>query len=189
MSPRPRRRSLAEREAEAIQGATSTTSRTTTRRKPTPPRRKAAAQASTNTTNTTDTTAVSARSVTIWVDTATWGRAQTVYLRSTATTGQQLAWKEWIAQTVSAYLNQDDGTGHQQRDTASASGQRSVWLPGTVIEQLDHAVAARAMAGQAATRSSLIVEALAHAVDAAGGADVPIFTGRLPRGPRPRPRT
>ena len=113
MTPRPKRRTLAERDAQAIQ---------------TPPRKKEphprgnqrgvhVAEQTTATTTTRTTKATKRKSATqrlgapatgrvivnIWIDRTLWAQAKTLYLR--AHPGHEVALVEWVDDIVNAYLD------------------------------------------------------------------------------------
>ena len=116
MTPRPKRRTLAERDAQAIQTP------------PAPPRKKAPrprglqrgvleAKSTTATTPTRTTKATKRKSaaqrrgapatgrviVNIWIDRTLWAQAKTLYLR--AHPGHEVALVEWVDDIVNAYLD------------------------------------------------------------------------------------
>lgn len=197
MSPRPRRRTLAERDAQAIQAP------------PTPPRKEAAptrglqrgipATKESNATSPTKATkskgaesrrrgapATGRVDMTIWVDRALWGRAKTLYLRDHP--GHEVAMVEWVDAVVNSFLDRRDALittpvgdeGHITKITLTpATKQRII----DTVE--DHS-----LRGHGISRSAVISAALQRAIAAAegaGGGSIPVYRGRLPRGRRPQP--
>lgn len=119
---------------------------------------------------------------TMWVDKTLWGQAKTLYARSLAERDASLG--EWLGEIVIDYL-----TAPRARAIpviAPIEGSTiSVWLATTVKEAIAQAITSHAAEGRAMSRSNVVVAALQAAVTQAGGADVPVYTGRLPRGRRP----
>ena len=196
MTPRPKRRTLAERDREAIQTP------------PAPPRKKAphprgkqrgvhVAEPTTATTTTRTTKATKRKSATqrrgapatgrvivnIWIDRTLWAQAKTLYLR--AHPGHEVALVEWVDDIVNAYLD-------NRRASISApmgdEGQivKLTLTPATKQRIID-TVENHSLHGRAISRSAVISAALRRAVADAGGSAVPVFQGRLPRGRRPQP--
>lgn len=196
MTPRPKRRTLAERDREAIQTP------------PAPPRKKAphprgkqrgvhVAEPTTATTTTRTTKATKRKSATqrrgapatgrvivnIWIDRTLWAQAKTLYLR--AHPGHEVALVEWVDDIVNAYLD-------NRRASISApmgdEGQivKITLTPATKQRVID-TVENHSLHGRAISRSAVISAALRRAVADAGGSAVPVFQGRLPRGRRPQP--
>lgn len=196
MTPRPKRRTLAERDREAIQTP------------PAPPRKKAphprgkqrgvhVAEPTTATTTTRTTKATKRKSATqrrgapatgrvivnIWIDRTLWAQAKTLYLR--AHPGHEVALVEWVDDIVNAYLD-------NRRASISApmgdEGQivKITLTPATKQRVID-TVEDHSLHGRAISRSAVISAALRRAVADAGGSAVPVFQGRLPRGRRPQP--
>lgn len=196
MTPRPKRRTLAERDAQAIQTP------------PAPPRKEAPrprglqrgvleAKSTTATTPTRTTKATKRKSATqrrgapatgrvivnIWIDRTLWAQAKTLYLR--AHPGHEVALVEWVDDIVNAYLD-------NRRASISApmgdEGQivKLTLTPATKQRIID-TVENHSLHGRAISRSAVISAALRRAVADAGGSAVPAFQGRLPRGRRPQP--
>lgn len=192
---RPKRRTLAERDAQAIQ---------------TPPRKEAAparglqrgvltAKPTTATSpakpiKATKNKNVAARRrgapptgravVNIWVDRTLWGQAKTLYLR--AHPGHEVAMVEWVDGVINAYL--DRRRGALISAPAGEEGQivKITLTPATRQRVID-TVEEHSLHGRAISRSAVISAALRRAVADAGGGTVPVFQGRLPRGRRPQP--
>lgn len=197
MTPRPKRRTLAERDREAIQTP------------PAPPRKKAphprgkqrgvhVAEPTTATTTTRTTKATKHKSATqrrgapatgrvivnIWIDRNLWAQAKTLYLR--AHPGHEVALVEWVDDIINTYLD-------NRRDTLISTpmgdeGQivKITLTPATKQRVID-TVEDHSLRGRAISRSAVISAALRRAVADAGGSTVPTFQGRLPRGRRPQP--
>lgn len=205
MTPRPRRRTLAERNREAIQT-------------PPPPPQKAPAhprglgrgmmtaakgnEVTHTTTATKPSKAKGKRSpkgkpprrrgapatgrviVNIWVDRTLWAQAKTLYLR--AHPGHEVALVEWVDDIINTYLD-------HRRDTLISTptgdeGQivKITLTPATKQRVID-TVEDHSLRGRAISRSAVISAALRRAVADAGGSTVPAFQGRLPRGRHPQP--
>ena len=196
MTPRPKRRTLAERDAQAIQTP------------PAPPREKAphprgkqrgvhVAEPTTATTTTRTTKATKRKSATqrrgapatgrvivnIWIDRTLWAQAKTLYLR--AHPGHEVALVEWVEEVINTYLD-------NRRASISApmgdEGQivKITLTPATKQRVID-TVEDHSLHGRAISRSAVISAALRRAVADAGGSAVTVFQGRLPRGRRPQP--
>jgi|GEM_PF-1363396 len=205
MTPRPRRRTLAERDAQAIQT-------------PPPPPQNAPARprglgrgmmTPPKGNKDTDTTAATKSSkagrkgapkdspprrrgapatgrviVNIWIDRTLWAQAKTLYLR--AHPGHEVALVEWVDDIIVAYLN------HRREALISSpmgdEGQivKITLTPATKQRVID-TVEDHSLRGRAISRSAVISAALRRAVADAGGSAVPAFQGRLPRGRRPQP--
>lgn len=205
MTPRPRRRTLAERDAQAIQT-------------PPPPPQNAPARprglgrgmmTPPKGNKDTDTTAATKSSkagrkgapkdspprrrgapatgrviVNIWIDRTLWAQARTLYLR--AHPGHEVALVEWVDDIIVAYLN------HRREALISSpmgdEGQivKITLTPATKQRVID-TVEDHSLRGRAISRSAVISAALRRAVADAGGSAVPAFQGRLPRGRRPQP--
>ena len=205
MTPRPRRRTLAERDAQAIQT-------------PPPPPQNAPARprglgrgmmTPPKGNKDTDTTAATKSSkagrkgapkdspprrrgapatgrviVNIWIDRTLWAQAKTIYLR--AHPGHEVALVEWVDDIIVAYLN------HRREALISSpmgdEGQivKITLTPATKQRVID-TVEDHSLRGRAISRSAVISAALRRAVADAGGSAVPAFQGRLPRGRRPQP--
>ena len=205
MTPRPRRRTLAERDAQAIQT-------------PPPPPQNAPARprglgrgmmTPPKGNKDTDTTAATKSSkagrkgapkdspprrrgapatgrviVDIWIDRTLWAQAKTLYLR--AHPGHEVALVEWVDDIIVAYLN------HRREALISSpmgdEGQivKITLTPATKQRVID-TVEDHSLRGRAISRSAVISAALRRAVADAGGSAVPAFQGRLPRGRRPQP--
>lgn len=204
MTPRPKRRTLAERDREAIQT-------------PPPPPQKAPARprglgrgmmTATKGNKNTDTTTATKPSkavrkgspkdspprrrgapatgrviVNIWIDRILWAQAKTLYLR--AHPGHEVALVEWVDDIINTYLD-------NRRASISApmgdEGQivKITLTPATKQRVID-TVEDHSLHGRAISRSAVISAALRRAVADAGGSAVPVFQGRLPRGRRPQP--
>ena len=192
---RPKRRTLAERDREAIQTP------------PAPPRKEAAPARGLQrgiltakpTTATSPTMATKCKNaaprrrgapptgrvvVNIWVDRALWGQAKTLYLR--AHPGHEVAMVEWVDGVINAYL--DRRRGALISAPAGEEGQivKITLTPATRQRVID-TVEDHSLHGRAISRSAVISAALRRAVATAGGSTVPVFQGRLPRGRRPQP--
>ena len=205
MTPRPKRRTLAERDREAIQT-------------PPPPPQKAPArprglgrgmmtEAKGN--KTTDTTAANKTSkatgtkspkgkpprrrgapatgrvvVNIWIDRTLWAQAKTLYLR--AHPGHEVALVEWVDDIINTYL--DRRRGALISAPAGEEGQIvKITLTPATKQRIIDTVEDHSLHGRAISRSAVISAALRRAVADAGGSTVPVFQGRLPRGRRPQP--
>ena len=197
MTPRPKRRTLAERDREDIQTP------------PAPPRKKAphprgrqrgvlVAEPTTPTSptkpiKTTKRKTASPRRrgapatgrviVNIWIDRTLWAQAKTLYLR--AHPGHEVALVEWVDDIVNAYLD-------SRRASISApmgdEGQTvKITLTPATKQRVIDTVEDHSLHGRAISRSAVISAALRRAVADAGGSAVPAFQGRLPRGRRPQP--
>lgn len=191
---RPKRRTLAERDAQAIQTpprkkephprglqrgvleAKSTTATTptrktkTTKRKSGAPRRRGAP-------------ATGRVIVNIWVDRTLWGQAKTLYLR--AHPGHEVALVEWVEEVINTYL--DNRRGALISAPAGDEGQIvKITLTPVTKQRVIDTVEDHSLHGRAISRSAVISAALRRAVADAGGSTVPVFQGRLPRGRRPR---
>lgn len=198
MTPRPKRRTLAERDREAIQTP------------PTPPRKKEphprglqrGALVTEPITPTSPTKPIKATKrknvaarrrgapptgravVNIWIARALWGQAKTLYLR--AHPGHEVAMVEWVDGVINAYL--DRRRGALISAPAGEEGQivKITLTPATRQRVID-TVEEHSLHGRAISRSAVISAALRRAVADAGGGTVPVFQGRLPRGRRPQP--
>ena len=192
---RPKRRTLAERDAQAIQTP------------PAPPQKKAAPTrglqrgvltakptTATSPTKATKSKNVAARRrgapptgravVNIWVDRTLWGQAKTLYLR--AHPGHEIAMVEWVDDIINAYL--DHRRGALISAPAGEEGQIvKITLTPTTKQRIIDTVEDHSLHGRAISRSAVISAALRRAVATAGGSTVPVFQGRLPRGRRPQP--
>lgn len=202
MTPRPKRRTLAERDAQAIQ--------TPPQKAPSRPRglgrgMMTAAKGNKN----TDTTAATKPSktgrkgtpkdspprrrgapatgrviVNIWIDRVLWAQAKTLYLR--AHPGHEVALVEWVDNVINTYLD-------HRRDALISSpmgdeGQIvKITLTPATKQRIIDTVEDHSLHGRAISRSAVISAALRRAVADAGGSTVPVFQGRLPRGRRPQP--
>lgn len=201
MTPRPKRRTLAERDREAIQAPP--------QKAPARPRglgrgRMTATKGNevTDTTTATKSSKAGRKSspngkpprrreapatgrviVNIWIDRTLWAQAKTLYLR--AHPGHEVALVEWVDDIVNAYLD-------NRRASISApmgdEGQivKLTLTPATKQRVID-TVEDHSLHGRAISRSAVISAALRRAVADAGGSAVPVFQGRLPRGRRPQP--
>ena len=196
MTPRPRRRTLAERDREAIQTP------------PAPPRKKEphlrgnqrgvhVAEPTTATTPTRTTKATKRESaaqrrgapatgrviVNIWIDRTLWAQAKTLYLR--AHPGHEVALVEWVDDIVNAYL---DSRAALISAPMGDEGQIvKITLTPATKQRIIDTVENHSLHGRAISRSAVISAALRRAVADAGGSAVPVFQGRLPRGRRPQP--
>lgn len=197
MTPRPRRRTLAERDREAIQTP------------PAPPRKEAprprglqrgvleakstTATTPTRTTKTTKRKSAAQRRgapatgrviVNIWIDRTLWAQAKTLYLR--AHPGHEVALVEWVDDVINTYL--DNRRAALISAPMGDEGQivKITLTPATKQRVID-TVEDHSLHGRAISRSAVISAALRRAVANAGGSAVPIFQGRLPRGRRPQP--
>ena len=197
MTPRPKRRTLAERDAQAIQTP------------PAPPRKEAprprglqrgvleakstTATTPTRTTKTTKRKSAAQRRgapatgrviVNIWIDRTLWAQAKTLYLR--AHPGHEVALVEWVDDVINDYL--DNRRAALISAPTGDEGQivKLTLTPATKQRIID-TVEDHALHGRAISRSAVISAALRRAVANAGGSAVPAFQGRLPRGRRPQP--
>lgn len=185
MSPRPRR-TLAQREAEAI--TATTTSRTgatsTDRNKEGRADRTGAGATTSRTTSPAEEPRVSTP---VWVSDRLWGQARAGYLRDRAQ-GRAAGWGQWAEEAINQHNQQNRHSQQVQAGTGPARS-RGLWLTPTTRARLDEQIRDEAARGRATTRAALVTAALQAAVDraqAASGGDLPPFTGSLPRGPRPR---
>lgn len=196
MTPRPKRRTLAERDAQAIQTP------------PAPPRKEAPrprglqrgvleAKSTTATTPTRTTKATKRKSaaqrrgapatgrviVNIWIDRTLWAQAKTLYLR--AHPGHEVALVEWVDDIVNAYL--DNRAALISAPTGDEGQIVKLTLTPATKQRVIDTVENHSLHGRALSRSAVISAALRRAVADAGGSTVPAFQGRLPRGRRPQP--
>ena len=196
MTPRPKRRTLAERDAQAIQTP------------PAPPRKEAPrprglqrgvleAKSTTATTPTRTTKATKRKSaaqrrgapatgrviVNIWIDRTLWAQAKTLYLR--AHPGHEVALVEWVDDIVNAYL--DNRAALISAPTGDEGQIVKLTLTPATKQRVIDTVENHSLHGRALSRSAVISAALRRAVADAGGSTVPVFQGRLPRGRRPQP--
>lgn len=196
MTPRPKRRTLAERDAQAIQTP------------PAPSRKKAPrprglqrgvleAKSTTATTPTRTTKATKRKSaaqrrgapatgrviVNIWIDRTLWAQAKTLYLR--AHPGHEVALVEWVDDIVNAYL--DNRAALISAPTGDEGQIVKITLTPATKQRIIDTVEDHSLHGRAISRSAVISAALRRAVADAGGSAVPVFQGRLPRGRRPQP--
>lgn len=205
MTPRPRRRTLAERDREAIQ-----TSPPPPQKAPARPRglgrgMMTPPKGNKNTDTTTATKPSKAKGikspkdkpprrrgapatgrviVNIWIDRTLWAQAKTLYLR--AHPGHEVALVEWVDDVINTYLD-------NRRDTLISTpmgdeGQIvKITLTPATKQRIIDTVEDHSLRGRAISRSAVISAALRRAVADAGGSTVPTFQGRLPRGRRPQP--
>lgn len=196
MTPRPKRRTLAERDREAIQTP------------PAPPREKAphprgnqhgvhVAEPTTATTTTRTTKATKRKSATqrrgapatgrvvvnIWIDRTLWAQAKTLYLR--AHPGHEVALVEWVEEVINTYL--DNRRASISAPTGDEGQIVKITLTPATKQRVIDTVEDHSLHGRAISRSAVISAALRRAVADAGGSAVPVFQGRLPRGRRPQP--
>lgn len=196
MTPRPKRRTLAERDREAIQTP------------PAPPRKEAPrprglqrgvleAKSTTATTPTRTTKATKRKSATqrrgapatgrvivnIWIDRTLWAQAKTLYLR--AHPGHEVALVEWVDDIVNDYL--DNRAALISAPTGDEGQIVKLTLTPATKQRVIDTVENHSLHGRAISRSAVISAALRRAVADAGGSTVPVFQGRLPRGRRPQP--
>lgn len=198
MTPRPKRRTLAERDREAIQTP------------PAPPRKEAPrprglqrgvleAEPATPTIPTKPIKPTKRKSgaprrrgapptgrvvVNIWIDRTLWAQAKTLYLR--AHPGHEVALVEWVEEVINTYL--DNRRAALISAPMGDEGQivKITLTPATKQRVID-TVEDHSLRGRAISRSAVISAALRRAVANAGGSNVPVFQGRLPRGRRPQP--
>ena len=201
MTPRPKRRTLAERDREAIQ--------TPPQKAPARPRglgrgMMTATKGNKNTDTTTATKpsktgrkgtpkdspprrrgapATGRVIVNIWIDRTLWAQAKTLYLR--AHPGHEVALVEWVDDVINDYL---DNRAALISAPMGDEGQivKITLTPATKQRVID-TVEDPSLHGRALSRSAVISAALRRAVADAGGSAVPVFQGRLPRGRRPQP--
>lgn len=202
MTPRPKRRTLAERDAQAIQTP------------PAPPQKAPArprglgrgAPALIKKTETTNATKPSKAGrkgtpkdspprrrgapatgrviVNIWIDRVLWAQAKTLYLR--AHPGHEVAMVEWVDGVINAYLDRRQGALISA--PAGEEGQIvKITLTPATKQRIIDTVEDHSLHGRAISRSAVISAALRRAVADDGGSTVPVFQGRLPRGRRPQP--
>ena len=194
MTPRPKRRTLAERDAQAIQTP------------PAPPRKEAprprGLQRGVLTTEpTTPTKPIKATKrksgasrrpgapatgrviVNIWVDRTLWAQARTLYLR--AHPGHEVALVEWVEEVINTYL--DNRAALISAPTGDEGQIVKITLTPATKQRVIDTVEGHSLHGRAISRSAVISAALRRAVADAGGSAVPVFQGRLPRGRRPQP--
>lgn len=196
MTPRPKRRTLAERDAQAIQTS------------PAPPRKEAprprglqrgvleakstTATTPTRTTKTTKRKSAAQRRgtpatgrviVNIWIDRTLWAQAKTLYLR--AHPGHEVALVEWVDDIVNDYL--DNRAALISAPTGDEGQIVKLTLTPATKQRVIDTVENHSLHGRAISRSAVISAALRRAVADAGGSTVPVFQGRLPRGRRPQP--
>ena len=196
MTPRPKRRTLAERDAQAIQA--------TPRKEAARPRglgRGVLLTKETKKDNATSATKSSKRSpkgkasgrrgapptgrtsMTIWIDRPLWGQAKTLYLR--AHPGHEVAMVEWVEAAVNSYLD------HRSAVISTPMGDdghiTTISITPRTRQRIIDTVEDHSLRGHGISRSAVIAAALRRAVAEAGGSSVPVYTGRLPRGRRPQP--
>ena len=196
MTPRPKRRTLAERDAQAIQTPPAPP-RTSTPR-PQGKQRGILAANPTTATNPTKTTKATKRKsamqrrgarptgrviVNIWVDRTLWAQAKTLYLR--AHPGHEVALVEWVEEVINAYL--DNRAALISAPTGDEGQIVKITLTPATKQRVIDTVEDHSLHGWALSRSAVISAALRRAVADAGGSAVPAFQGRLPRGRRPQP--
>lgn len=205
MSARPRRRTLAERDREAIQTPPASPQKAPARPRGLGRGVPALIKATKNNNATSATKPSKAKGkrspkdssprrrgapatgrvvVNIWVDRTLWGQAKTLYLR--AHPGHEVAMVEWVDGVINAYL--DRRRGALISAPAGEEGQivKITLTPATRQRVID-TVEDHSLHGRAISRSAVISAALRRAVADAGGSTVPVFQGRLPRGRRPQP--
>lgn len=196
MTPRPKRRTLAERDAQAIQTP------------PAPPRKEAprprglqrgvleakstTATTPTRTTKTTKRKSAAQRRgapatgrviVNIWIDRTLWAQAKTLYLR--AHPGHEVALVEWVDDVINDYL--DNRAALISAPMGDEGQIVKITLTPATKQRIIDTVEDHSLHGRAISRSAVISAALRRAVADAGGSAVPVFQGRLPRGRRPQP--
>lgn len=198
MTPRPKRRTLAERDAQDIQ-----TPRTPSRKTAPHPRGLQrgllVAEPTTATSPTKPIKATKSKNVAprrrgapatgrvvvnIWVDRTLWGQAKTLYLRSHP--GHEVAMVEWVENVVNDYLDRRRGVLISAPAGEEGKIVKITLTPSTKQRVID-TVENHSLHGRAISRSAVISAALRRAVADAGGSAVPVFQGRLPRGRRPQP--
>lgn len=205
MTPRPRRRTLAERDAQAIQTPPAPPQKALARPRGLGRGAPALIKETKNNNATSATKSSKARRkgspkdspprrrgapatgrvvVNIWIDRTLWAQAKTVYLR--AHPGHEVALVEWVDDVIVAYLD-------HRRDALISSpvgdeGQiAKITLTPATKQRIIDTVEDHSLRGRAISRSAVIAAALRRAVADAGGSTVPAFQGRLPRGRRPQP--
>ncbi len=196
MTPRPKRRTLAERDAQAIQTP------------PAPPRDKEphprglqrglTAEPATPTSPTKPIKTTKRKSgvtrrrgapatgrviVNIWIDRNLWAQAKTLYLR--AHPGHEVALVEWVDDVINDYL--DNRRASISAPTGDEGQIVKLTLTPATKQRIIDTVEDHSLHGRAISRSAVISAALRRAVADAGGSAVPVFQGRLPRGRRPQP--
>lgn len=122
--------------------------------------------------------------VNIWIDRVLWAQARTLYLR--AHPGHEVALVEWVDDIINTYL--DRRRGALISAPAGEEGQIvKITLTPATKQRIIDTVEDHSLHGRAISRSAVISAALRRAVADAGGSTVPVFQGRLPRGRRPQP--
>lgn len=201
MTSRPKRRTLAERDREAIQ--------TPPQKAPARPRglgrgMMTATKGNKNTDTTTATNpsktgrkgtpkdspprrrgapATGRVVVNIWIDRTLWAQAKTLYLR--AHPGHEVALVEWVDDVINDYL--DNRRASISAPTGDEGQIVKITLTPATKQRVVDTVEDHSLHGRALSRSAVISAALRRAVADAGGSAVPVFQGRLPRGRRPQP--
>ena len=205
MTPRPKRRTLAERDAQAIQAPPAPPQKAPARPRGLGRGAPALIKETKNNNATSATKSSKAKGqrspkdspprrrgapvtgrviVNIWIDRVLWAQAKTLYLR--AHPGHEVALVEWVDDVIVAYL--DNRRAALISAPTGDEGQivKITLTPATKQRVID-TVEDHSLRGRAISRSAVISAALRRAVADAGGSTVPAFQGRLPRGRRPQP--
>ncbi len=205
MTPRPKRRTLAERDAQAIQTPPAPPQKALTRPRGLGRGAPALIKATKNNNATSATKPSKAGRkgtpkdssprrrgapatgrviVNIWIDRVLWAQARTLYLR--AHPGHEVALVEWVDGVINTYL--DHRRDALISSTMGDEGQIvKITLTPATKQRIIDTVEDHSLHGRAISRSAVISAALRRAVADAGGSTVPVFQGRLPRGRRPQP--
>lgn len=201
MTPRPKRRTLAERDREAIQTPPDPPQKAPARPRGLSRGMMAAAKGN-EVTDTTKSSKVGRKGspkgklprrrgapatgrviVNIWIDRTLWAQAKTLYLR--AHPGHEVALVEWVEEVINTYL--DNRAALISAPTGDEGQIVKITLTPATKQRVIDTVEDHSLRGRAISRSAVISAALRRAVADAGGSAVPVFQGRLPRGRRPQP--
>lgn len=191
MTSRPRRRTLAERDAQAINNPPIPAPDHSRKPARTSGTTSAKRTRTTSTTNTTKSKEAPKRrgapptvrtDMNIWIDRTLWRQAKTLYLR--AHPGHEVALVEWVEEIVNGYL--DKLTIDVDTPMGDEGYITKITLTPATKQRIIATVEKHSLRGRAISRSAVISAALSRAVSNAGGSDVPAYQGRLPRGRRPR---
>ena len=202
MSARPRRRTLAERDAQAIQAPPETPSKETARPRglgrgvlaPTKGNKGNNSTSATKSSKRSSKGKASGRrgapptgrvSMTIWIDRSLWGQAKTLYLR--AHPGHETAMVEWVEEVVNDYLDALSRRAFISTPMGDDGHITTISITPRTRQRIIDTVEDHSLRGHGISRSAVIAAALRRAVAEAGGSSVPVYTGRLPRGRRPQP--
>ena len=193
MTPRPKRRTLAERDREAIQTPPAPPRKEAPRPRglqrgvlttePTTPTKPIKATKRKSATQRRGAPATGRVIVNIWIDRTLWAQAKTLYLR--AHPGHEVALVEWVEEVINTYL--DNRAALISAPTGDEGQIVKITLTPSTKQRVIDTVEDHSLHGRAISRSAVISAALRRAVADAGGSAVPVFQGRLPRGRRPQP--